>query len=64
MVWAWVRAANTADLQFTVAMNAKTMKQRMISPLWELGHRTVLQHDNKPKKRLKADQCLAKEVEV
>ncbi len=61
MVWGYMSAAGTGELQFIEGiMNANMycdrLKQSMIPSLWRLGRRAVLQHYN--------DHCLAKEAKV
>ncbi len=60
MVWGWMSAAGTGELQFIEGtMNANMyrdiLKQSMIPSLQRLGCRAVFQHDN--------DHCLAIEAE-
>ncbi len=60
MVWGYMSAAGTGELQFIEGtMNANMycdiLKQSMIPSLWRLSCRAVLQHDN--------DHCLGKEAE-
>ncbi len=60
MVWGWMSAAGTGELQFIEGtmkanMYCDILKQSMIPSLWRLGRRAVIQHDN--------DHCLAKEDE-
>ncbi len=60
MVWGYMSAAGTEELQFIEGtMNANMycdiLKQSRIPSLQRLGRRVVFQHDN--------DHCLAKEAE-
>ncbi len=60
MIWGWMSAAGTGELQFIVGtinanMYCDILKQSMIPSIRRLGHRAVFQHDN--------DHCLAKEVD-
>ncbi len=61
MVWGYMSAAGTGELQFIEGtMNANMycdrLKQSMIPFLRRLGRRAVFQHDN--------DHCLAKEANI
>ena len=69
MVWGFMSAASTRELQFIErTMNANMycdiLKQSMIPSLWKLGRRAVFQHDNDPKHTSKTTAALLKKMRV
>ncbi len=69
MVWGYMSAAGTAELQYIEGtMNANMycdiMKQSMIPSLRRLGRRAVFQHDKDPKHTSKTTTALLKKLRV
>ncbi len=69
MVWGYMSAAGTGELQFIEGtMNANKycdiLKQSMIPSLQRLGHRAIFQHDNDPKHTCKTTTALLKKLRV
>ncbi len=69
MVWGYMSAAGTGELEFiertmNANMHCDILKQSMIPFLQRLGHRAVFQHDNDPKHTCKTTTALLKKLRV
>ncbi len=69
MVWGWMSAAGTGEIQFIKGtMNANMycdiLKQSRIPSFRRLGRRAVFQHDNDPKHASETTTALIKKLRV